>query len=186
MKKILCTLVAVFAMAFFFHVADANAQGTFSLTSPQISADAVLSLDQVFNGFGCTGKNISPALNWRNPPKGTKSFALTMYDPDAPTGSGWWHWVVSDIPASTRSLALGASGTKMPKGAVESTTDFGKPGYGGACPPPGDKAHRYVITLYALSVPSLEVTPENLPAQVGFGRYGKVLGTAVLTGYFSR
>lgn len=166
---------------------EARAAETFRLESPQISNGSTLSEDQVFNGFGCSGKNISPALTWSNPPKGVKSFALTAYDPDAPTGSGWWHWVVFDIPAEARSLPLNAAARGMlPQGAVESLTDFGAPGYGGACPPPGDKAHRYVFTLYALSVPHLDLDAKAMPAQVGFALHGKVLGKATLTALYAR
>src|SRR6266571_4858543 len=106
---------------------------------------ATIAEAQVFKGFGCEGKNVSPSLAWRNAPAGTKSFAITVYDPDAPTGSGWWHWIVFDIPADVTSLPAGvgnpASG-QTPKGAVQSKNDFGKPGYGGPCPPQGDKPHR--------------------------------------------
>lgn len=114
---------------------EARAEEAFRLTSPQISNGAALGVDQVFNGFGCTGRNLSPALNWSNPPKGVKSFALTVYDPDAPTGSGWWHWVVFDIPASARSLPLNAAATGLlPAGAVESLTDFGAPAMAAPAP----------------------------------------------------
>lgn len=165
----------------------ADASNGFCLTSPQIAEGSALSEDQVFNGSGCTGRNISPALNWSNPPKGVKSFALTLYDPDAPTGSGWWHWVVFDIPAEARSLPLNAGPTGMlPQGAVESLTDFGAPGYGGPCPPPGDKAHRYIFTLHALDLPHLGLDAKAMPAQVGFALHDKVLGTATLTTFYAR
>lgn len=167
--------------------ATAQSDAGFTLSSPQLKDGGVMGADQVFNAFGCTGGNISPELVWSNPPDGTKSFALTIYDPDAPTGSGWWHWVVSDIPASARSISLDASARKaLPAGAVESLTDFGTPGYGGACPPPGDKPHRYIVTLYALNVEHLGVTPETLPAMAGFSRHGKILGQASLVVTYSR
>ena len=171
---------------------QARAAGDFRLTSPQISDGAFLGQEQVFNGFGCTGKNVSPALNWSNPPKGAKSFALTVYDPDAPTGSGWWHWVVFDIPAASRSLPLQAAAAgRLPRGTVESLTDFGAPGYGGACPPPGDNPHRYIFTLYALATPRLDMDATAMPAQVGFALHaldleGKVLGKATLTARYGR
>lgn len=97
----------------------------------------MLEHEQVFNGFGCDGKNVSPALAWKNAPAGTKSFALMVHDPDAPTGSGWWHWVVYDLPASAHSLPAGAGsadGKLLPAGTVQGRTDFGSIGYGGACP----------------------------------------------------
>lgn len=170
-----------------FCAAPFAADKTFTLTSPQLKDGGVMGMDQVFNAFGCTGKNVSPELVWSHPPKGTKSFAVTVYDPDAPTGSGWWHWVVSNIPADVRSLKLNASaGKSLPAGAVESVTDFGTPGYGGACPPPGDKPHRYVVTVYALDTADIGVTPQTLPAMAGFSRYGKVLGSASLTVTYGR
>ena len=121
----------------------------FSLTSSTIKNGATLTMDQVFKGFGCEGKNISPALAWSGAPKDTKSFAVTVYDPDAPTGSGWWHWVMFNIPADVTTLDAEAGNitlmpTKAPKNAIQSRTDFGAPGFGGACPPVGSvkKPHR--------------------------------------------
>lgn len=159
----------------------------FTLTSPQVADGGTLTMDQVFNGFGCTGKNISPRLEWKNAPEGTKSYAITVYDPDAPTGSGWWHWVVYNIPASVNALELGASAmpSKLPAGAVESVTDFGAPGFGGACPPPGDKPHRYVFTVYALKS-TLDLPPTTMPAAVGFNIHGTVLGKASFTANYGR
>jgi Raf kinase inhibitor-like YbhB/YbcL family protein len=135
-----------------FGCAAAAQAGGFKLSSPTIKPHSTLSMDQVFNGFGCTGKNISPALKWSGAPKGTKSFAVTLYDPDAPTGSGWWHWVVYNIPADVTELPEGAGtagGAKLPKGAMQGRTDYGTHAFGGACPPPGDKPHRYIFTVSA-------------------------------------
>ncbi len=165
------------------HAADK----AFTLSSPAYAQGATLSDAQVYAGFGCSGGNTSPALNWENPPAGTKSFALTVYDPDAPTGSGWWHWVVFDIPADARSLEQGAGGSgALPAGAVQSLTDFGAPGFGGACPPAGDKPHRYIFTLHALDVPSLGLDAKAMPALVGFAMSGHTLGKAVLTTHYGR
>lgn len=113
---------------------------------------------QVFNGFGCTGGNQSPALSWTPGPEGTLSYAIVMHDPDAPTGVGFFHWIAVDLPATTTSLAEGASSAEggMPAGTVQAYTDFGGNGYGGPCPPPGP-AHRYEITVYALDTASLGV-----------------------------
>ena len=184
MKKAL-----VFALvAFVLSVSQAGA-AAFTLTSPTIKDGGSLPVEHVFNNFGCTGKNQSPKLEWRNMPAGTQSFALTVYDPDAPTGSGWWHWVLFDIPANVTSLQLDASSVAakaLPAGAVESLTDFGAPGFGGACPPPGDKPHRYIFTLYALNVPTLGLDAKAMPAMVGFNLQGKILGKATLTGVYSR
>ena len=177
----LCTL-------FFGSITVANAAG-FMLSSPTIKPNSVLSQDQVFNGFGCSGKNISPALKWSGAPKETKSFAVTVYDPDAPTGSGWWHWVVYNIPADANELAEGAgnaAGTFMPKGAVQGRTDFGAPGFGGACPPAGDKPHRYVFTIYALKTEKLDVPMDASPAMVGFMINASKIDKAGFTAKYGR
>jgi Raf kinase inhibitor-like YbhB/YbcL family protein len=161
----------------------------FTLTSPSIKEGQTLSLDQVFNNFGCTGKNISPALAWSNPPAGTKSFALTVYDPDAPTGSGWWHWVVYNLPAKTAALAANAgdaSGKNLPAGAAQGRTDYGSVGFGGACPPVGDKPHRYQFTLYALKVEKLELPADATAAFVGYNILGNSLGKVQLTAQYGR
>lgn len=145
--------------------------GDFMLTSPTIKPDASLSGEQVFNGFGCTGKNRSPALKWTPGPMGTKSYAITVYDPDAPTGSGWWHWVVYNIPANVFELAVNAgdpTGKLLPPGALQGRTDFGTHAFGGACPPQGDKPHRYIFTIYALKVEKIEVLPDSSAALIGF------------------
>ena len=121
-----------------------------TLTSQDVAQGARISNAQVYNG--CNGDNISPALAWSEAPKGTKSFALTMFDPDAP-GGGWWHWIVFDIPPGRHELQQGAGNperTLLPDGVKQGTTDFGTPGYGGPCPPAGDKPHRYQFTLWAL------------------------------------
>ncbi len=158
---------------------------TFTLTSKDVAGQATA--QQVFNGFGCTGRNQSPQLSWSNPPEGTKSFAITMYDPDAPTGSGWWHWVAFDIPAKTMELPTGAgdaSGKKMPEGARQAVTDFGKPGYGGPCPPPGHAPHQYIITVHALKTDKLEVGADASPAMVGFNLGATTLAKASLVFYY--
>src|SRR5215475_2232951 len=111
----------------------------FKLTSPDIKLNRTIAEEQVFNGFGCSGKNISPALSWSGAPKATKSFALLVHDPDAPTGgAGWWHWLVVNIPASVTELkkdAGKADGSNLPPGAAQVATYFGGPGWGGPCPP---------------------------------------------------
>ena len=163
--------------------------GSFALTSPALPEGKPLPNAQVFNGFGCTGQNLSPALAWANPPAGTKSFAVTVYDPDAPTGSGWWHWVMFNIPASVTSLPAGAGdpkGGKAPRGAIQSQTDFGTAGFGGACPPAGDKPHRYVFTVHALKVESLPLDAKASGAMVGFYLSQNSLGKASFTRTFSR
>jgi len=121
--------------------------------------------------------NLSPQLYWENAPEGTQSFAVTMYDLDAPTGSGFWHWVVFNIPASVTKIAAATA----PAGAIESNTDMGTPGYAGAAPPPGP-AHRYVITVHALST-RLELGPNTTPAYVGFNLHFTTLAKASLLVY---
>ncbi|PVU64801.1 YbhB/YbcL family Raf kinase inhibitor-like protein [Plesiomonas shigelloides] len=147
-----------------------NAQAM-ELSSPTVENGKTLQNAQIFNGWGCTGKNESPALKWSDIPDGTKSFAVTMYDPDAPTGSGWWHWVMVDIPASVNHLPenVGMKGSKdLPKGAIQLRNDFGYDGFGGACPPEGAKPHNYQITVYALNVPKLDIPVNASPAYAGF------------------
>lgn len=158
---------------------------TFTLRSTDIQGQ--LTKIQEFNGFGCSGANQSPELNWNNAPKGTKSFALTMYDKDAPTGSGWWHWLVINIPASTKQIVSDASGKHLlPKGAVETMTDYGSASFGGACPPVGDKAHTYTFTLHALDVDKLDLTAESDSALVGFMINSHTIEKASIVSYYSR
>ena len=183
MKRWIAT-TALFAMS-----GAALAAGPFTLSSAEIKPGATIANAQVFNGFGCTGENVSPSLAWKNAPAGTKSFAITVYDPDAPTGSGWWHWVVFNLPASTKSLPVGAgdgSGSKLPPGTVESRTDFGKPGWGGPCPPQGDKPHRYIFTVYALKTDKLELAADSPAAMVGFMINANKLGKASFTATYGR
>lgn len=161
----------------------------FKLASPELTPGGRFEARHVYGGFGCSGGNVSPALSWSGAPAGTKSFALTVYDPDAPTGSGWWHWVMFDIPATVTALPAGAgdpAGGKAPKGAVQTGTDFGKPGFGGPCPPQGDPAHRYVFTLFALKVEKLGADPASTAAMVGFMLNANALGKATFTVYYGR
>jgi Raf kinase inhibitor-like YbhB/YbcL family protein len=166
----------------------AEAAPAFTLTSPAFKNNGTIPDKYSFNAMGCTGENTSPPLEWKNPPAGTKSFALMVHDPDAPTGSGWWHWVAYNIPADTTSLAEGAGkvgSATMPKGSIAGNTDFGKPGYGGPCPPPGSGKHHYNFTLFALKVDKLEVPPGASPAMVGFNVNANTVGKAKLTGIYS-
>ena len=164
------------------------AAAAFELSSPDMADGGTLPDRQVLNGFGCAGANVSPALSWKNPPAGTRSFALTVYDPDAPTGSGWWHWMVFNLPASASDLPAGAGGNGggLPAGAVQSRTDYGRPGYGGACPPAGDAPHRYVFTIHALDVERLDVPADASAAMVGFMLGQHRLGQATLTARYGR
>ena len=178
------TLLAVAAPA----AEETSAMPTFTLTSSDFTEGGTLANAQVFNEFGCKGGNVSPALAWSGAPAGTQSFALLMHDPDAPTGSGWWHWIVYNIPPGTSALAAGAGDPKkgqMPAGAVQGRNDYGSAGYGGPCPPPGSP-HHYNFTLYALKVAKLEVPQGASAALIGFNARAHALAEARLTGMYGR
>lgn len=163
------------------------AQSTFTLSSKDVGGESTKT--EEFDGFGCSGKNQSPQLSWKNAPEGTKSFAITMYDPDAPTGSGWWHWIVFDLPASTKELASGAGNSALnliPKGAIQSITDYGVPGYGGPCPPENHGFHQYIITVYALKTEKLGLKKETNPAVVGYYLWNNTLAKASIVFYYQR
>ena len=162
-------------------------QGTFTLSSSNLGGEATI--NEEFNGFGCTGKNESPQLSWKNAPEGTKSFAITMYDPDAPTGSGWWHWVVFDIPKSSNELVTGAGTIDLdltPKGAIQSITDYGTKGYGGPCPPQGHGLHQYIITVYALKTDKLGLSATTNPAVVGYYLWNNTIAKASIISYYQK
>ena len=152
---------------------------TFTLTSTGFADGGALPDAQV-QARG----NRSPQLSWSGMPEGTKSFAITCYDPDAPTGSGFWHWTVANIPADVTELAEGASPAGLPRGAVEGRTDFGEPGFGGAAPPPGHGPHRYIFTVFAVDTERLDVTRENSGAVFGFNLHFHTLARASITGVY--
>ena len=162
------------------------------VTSTSFKEGERLSMDHVLSaeyGFGCEGKNQSPQLAWSGAPEGTRSFAVTCYDPDAPTGSGFWHWVVVNIPANVTELPLDAGNPKNPKlpaGALQTRTDFGQPGYGGPCSPPGHGPHRYIFTVFAVGVEQLPVNADTSAAVVGFNLNFNTLDKATITGLFER
>ena len=166
----------------------------FELTSPDVGQDKTFETKFTFNGLGCAGGNISPGLAWTNPPEGTKSFALMVHDPDAPTGgAGIWHWVVINIPAATREIAQGAGtgdGAHLPSGSRQIGNDYfgftGHAGWGGPCPPKGQQAHSYVFTLYALGTEKLDLPPAATASHAGFIINRAPLGKAVLTVKFGR
>lgn len=160
------------------HSTDASTAFTLGATD---LANGTFSNSQISNIFGCTGGNQSPALTWSNPPAGTKSFVLTMFDPDAPTGSGFWHWTVFDIPAGTTSLSANAAAGGLPAGAIQGYTDYGISGYGGPCPPSGDTPHRYLFTLTAVNTEHLGLTATSPAALVSFSAHSMSLGTAMFT-----
>lgn len=161
----------------------------FVLSSPDIPANGTIPQEFEFNGFGCTGRNASAVLRWSGAPEGTRSFAVTVYDPDAPSGSGWWHWMVVDLPASTTELPANAGaegGQGLPAGARQIRNDYGSHAWGGVCPPPGDKPHRYVFTVHALSVPKLEIPDDATAALAGFMINANALATASFTSLYGR
>jgi len=149
---------------------------TFTLTSNDLTDGGVLPDAQV-QAKG----NTSPHLKWSGAPEGTKSFAITVFDPDAPTGSGFWHWTVANIPADVTEIAAGGP---LPSGAVEGRTDFGEPGFGGAAPPPGHGPHRYIFTVFAVDTERLDVTPEDSGAKYGFNLHFHTLAKASITATF--
>jgi Raf kinase inhibitor-like YbhB/YbcL family protein len=166
-----------------------HAAPQFSVVSPTLHPKQPLPNAQVFNGFGCTGDNVSPALAWQHAPKNTKSFAVTVYDPDAPTGSGWWHWVVYNLPAQTQKLVENAGNVEaklLPEGVVQGRTDYGSTGYGGACPPVGHPVHHYQFTVYALDVEQLALPADASAALVGYMINQHKLGQAQLVVKYGR
>jgi Raf kinase inhibitor-like YbhB/YbcL family protein len=153
--KLLSILTLLFAWPVF--------AGPLTLTSEDVVQGGYMDKKQEFNGFGCSGEDLSPHLKWSNPPIGTKSFAITAYDPDAPTGSGWWHWQVINLPSNVLELATNAGSVKqnlLPTGGEHIQNDYGTKGFGGACPPKGHGVHHYRFTVHALSIEKIEL-PEN-------------------------
>lgn len=167
-------------------VAGGKTAAHFVLTSPDFADGGTLRRAEA--NMRCGGRNISPALEWRDPPDGTQSYVLLMHDPDAPGAEGFWHWIVYDIPGSTTSLAANAGDVHkklMPEGAVQAHSDFGNEGYGGPCPPPG-KAHRYFFRLYAMPVARLNVPPDATATVISSYANATALGKAQLMGTFGR
>ncbi|MGW0639647.1 YbhB/YbcL family Raf kinase inhibitor-like protein [Nocardia salmonicida] len=161
---------------------------SFTVTSADITDGRPLADDQVSGVFGAGGKDISPQLSWSGFPEGTQSFAVTVYDPDAPTASGFWHWAVADIPASVTTLDAGAGseGGNLPAGAVSLRNDGGFPGFVGAAPPKGHGPHRYFVVVHAVDVPALEVGTDASPAYLGFNLFSHTLARATLIGTYEQ
>ncbi|MFD4676537.1 YbhB/YbcL family Raf kinase inhibitor-like protein [Lentzea sp. NPDC058450] len=147
---------------------------SFTVTSTSITDGAPLPPEQL------SGKDISPQLSWSGAPEGTRSYAVTVYDPDAPTGSGFWHWAVADIPATCTELPEGASGSGLPEGAIQLPNDARLAQFVGAAPPAGHGEHRYFVVVHALGVESIGVPADGTPALLGFLMSAHVLGRAVL------
>ncbi|MGN6668560.1 MAG: YbhB/YbcL family Raf kinase inhibitor-like protein [Trinickia sp.] len=164
----------------------AQAQGAFALASADLRNGGTFGNAQVYNQDACKGGNVSPQLSWRNAPAGTKSFAVTIFDPDAP-GPGWWHWAVADIPPDVTALPAnaGASGYLKKIGAIEARNDWGEVGYGGPCPPPG-KPHRYVVTVFALNTADLRLGPARHALMFDHEINTSVLAKSSLTATYGR
>lgn len=183
MKRSIFLATALISASTLIHAAG------FQLSSPDIKAGSLMDKRFEFNGFGCSGENQSPALQWRGAPTGTKSFAVTVYDPDAPTGSGWWHWAVINLPAEVGALPADAGavgGAKLPRGASHVRIDYGIAGWGGACPPQGDKPHRYIFTVHALKTPKLDIPADATAALAGYMINANALGKASFTAKYGR
>ena len=155
----------------------------FTLTSPDL--EGFVDKTYVYDGFGAGGANQSPELVWENPPQGTKSYLLICHDADAPGPGGWWHWVAFNIPGDCTRLPRNAARGDMPAGTKMATNSYGDNGYGGPCPPPGDQAHAYLFTLYALRE-ELDLDASAQPAMVLFAADSAILGKASLVSYYAR
>ena len=162
----------------------------FTMTSPELKEQGTLHKSHEFNGFDGNGENLSPALQWQGAPEGTQSFAVTLYDPDAPTGSGFWHWVAYDIPAHVNQLPQGAGivdSVKLAGGGLQAQNDYGALGFGGPCPPRGDKPHRYIFTVYALRVPTLGLPASGVTnAVTRFMIHQNSFASATLVSHYQR
>ncbi|MFT7684110.1 MAG: Raf kinase inhibitor-like YbhB/YbcL family protein [Moritella dasanensis] len=163
--------------------------GSFTLSSEDIAQGQYMSKTQEFNGFGCSGGDVSPQLAWVNAPKGTKSFAITAYDPDAPTGSGWWHWQIVNIPMTVMEIPAGAGDTKTnraPVGSTQIQNDYGSRGFGGVCPPEGHGIHHYRFTIHALSVERLELPEDASGALAGYMINGNTIESSTIEALYKR
>ena len=163
--------------------------GEFTLTSTDITEGEMMPKAQEFVGFGCEGGNTSPQLAWSGAPEGTKSFALTVYDPDAPTGSGWWHWQIVNIPADVTELKAGAGSTEKdmaPAGSHQNINDYGGRGFGGACPPAGHGPHHYHFTIHALKVEKLELPADASGALAGYMINANTIEKSTITALYEK
>ena len=161
----------------------------FTITSTDVTDGEVLSMPHVSGVMGAGGEDRSPQLSWSGFPEGARNFAVTVYDPDAPTASGFWHWAVANIPASVTELPGGAGdqeGSGLPEGAVQLRNDAGFPGYVGAAPPAGHGPHRYFVTVHAVDTERLDVTADTSPAVLGFNLFSHTLGRATLVATYEQ
>jgi len=185
MKKII--LLAFFLALSSCYSSQFNSD--FELMSNDIESGSIVKKDHIFNGFGCVGNNISPQLSWKNAPQNTKSFALTVYDPDAPTGSGWWHWVVLNIRKHYDNLPRDFGGKeefRFKNNIIQIRNDYGSHSFGGPCPPKGDKPHRYIFTLYALKTDKIMLNRFSSAAKAGFMINSNIIDKASFVAKYGR
>ncbi len=181
-KKNILILLTTLLISTFAYAED------FQLKSSDIAQDKLMPKAQEFNGFGCNGSNLSPQLSWTGAPKGTVAFAILLHDPDAPTGSGWWHWQVINIPSDINSLKTGAGDVAknlLPKGSVMIENDYGFKGFGGACPPEGNGIHHYNFTIHALSK-KLDLPKNASGALTGYNVKANSIASATITALYKR
>lgn len=186
--KIIAKIFPLVIAIYFVSCSISNAQN-FTISSSDINPGELIKEKHVFSGMGCKGKNISPQISWQNAPAGTKSFAITVYDPDAPTGSGWWHWIVVNIPASYNKIPAGFGEKnlfRLPNGINQIRNDFGTFSFGGSCPPKGDKPHRYIFSIYALKTDKIVIEEKASAALAGFMIYQNIITASSFEAYYSR
>lgn len=181
-------LFSRFALPLSIFLSGTASADSLKLTSADISQGKAMSSAQEFQGFGCDGSNLSPQLSWTGAPEGTEAFAIQVYDPDAPTGSGWWHWQIVNIPKDVATLATGAgdpSKDLTPAGTLNIKNDYGVKGFGGACPPKGHGVHRYQFTVHALSK-KLELPEDASGALTGYMVSAHSLGSSTIEALYKR
>lgn len=177
------------AMLFSMSASACVLADNFTLSSHDIASGEMMNKAQEFKGFGCDGGDLSPHLKWSNAPKGTKSFALTAYDPDAPTGSGWWHWQVINIPVNVSEIPTGAGHGKnntMPAGSMQIENDYGSASFGGACPPEGHGIHHYRFKIHALSVEKIELPANASGALAGYMINANTIESSTIESLYKR
>ncbi len=181
-------LINVLILSLYF-VINSTLSYAFSIESDVIKHRGAIADKYSFNGFGCSGENISPQMRWKSPPKDTKSFAVSVYDPDAPTGSGWWHWVLVNIPATYSELPLNFGNQDkfmLKDNIIQVRNDFGFYKYGGPCPPQGDKPHRYIFTIYALKIDKISLEEGATSALAGFLINQNAIAKTKFEGFYGR
>ncbi len=183
MKKIILLILCLYLGGIIMSSAlDKVEENIFKLTSKTLKNNDILPNNQVYKGYGCEGGNVSPELNWTNPPVNTKSFAIVCHDPDAPKENGWYHWLVVNIPSDIRSIKEGG---KI-KGSLETITDFKTYGYGGACPPVGHGVHHYNFTVYALDIEKLDISKDAKPKEAEDKILSHAVAKSTITALFER